>query len=40
MSADINVTDPRTLTWLRRHADEFGFVNDVPSENWHWTYRG
>ena len=39
LSADINVPDARTLAWLRRHADEYGFVNDVPSEPWHWTYR-
>ncbi len=26
--------------WLRDNASRFGFVNDVPSEPWHWTYRG
>jgi LAS superfamily LD-carboxypeptidase LdcB len=39
LSADIDVSDPRTLAWLRKHAARFGFVPDVPSENWHWTYR-
>jgi hypothetical protein len=39
LSADIDVRDPRTLTWLRRHAATYGFVNDVPSEAWHWTYK-
>src|SRR5436305_169380 len=39
LSADIDVSDPRTLAWLRKHAARFGFVADVPSENWHWTYR-
>jgi LAS superfamily LD-carboxypeptidase LdcB len=24
------------LPWLRAHASEFGFVNTVPSEPWHW----
>lgn len=38
LSADIDVRDPRTLNWLRHHAAAFGFVNDVPSESWHWTY--
>ncbi len=38
LSADIDVRDPRTLAWLRAHAGTYGFVNDVPSESWHWTY--
>jgi peptidoglycan hydrolase-like protein with peptidoglycan-binding domain len=39
LSADIEVTDPATLRWLRAHASTYGFVNDVPSEAWHWTWR-
>lgn len=39
LSADIDVRDARTLAWLRRHAGSYGFVNDVPSESWHWTYK-
>ena len=39
LSADIQVTDPATLRWLRAYADAYGFVNDVPSEAWHWTWR-
>jgi hypothetical protein len=27
------------LHWLRAHAGSYGFVNDVPSEAWHWTWR-
>jgi hypothetical protein len=27
------------ITWLRRHARRYGFVNDVPSEVWHYTYQ-
>jgi hypothetical protein len=38
ISADINVTDDRVLNWLRSHAHEFGFVNNVSREPWHWTY--
>jgi LAS superfamily LD-carboxypeptidase LdcB len=39
LSADIQVTDPTTLHWLRAHAGTYGFVDDVPSEAWHWTWR-
>jgi zinc D-Ala-D-Ala carboxypeptidase len=39
LSADIRVTDPATLRWLRANAARYGFVNDVPSEAWHWTWR-
>jgi hypothetical protein len=39
LSADLDVTDPHTLRWLRANADRFGFFADVPGEPWHWTYR-
>jgi hypothetical protein len=39
ISVDIAVPDQRTYQWLVKHADEYGFVNDVPSEKWHWTYQ-
>lgn len=39
LSADIQVTDPATLRWLRAHATTYRFVNDAPSEAWHWTWR-
>jgi hypothetical protein len=39
LSADIDVTSPTTLAWLRHNAGTFGFVNDVPGEPWHWTYQ-
>jgi peptidoglycan hydrolase-like protein with peptidoglycan-binding domain len=39
LSADIQLTDPATLRWLRAHAGTYGFINDVPSEAWHWTWR-
>lgn len=28
-----------TLQWLQKNAGKYGFVNDVPSENWHYTYQ-
>lgn len=27
------------LAWLREHAADYGFVNDVASEPWHWSFR-
>lgn len=39
LSVDIKNVDQRTYRWLVKHAHEYGFVNDVPSENWHWTYK-
>jgi LAS superfamily LD-carboxypeptidase LdcB len=39
LSADLHVTDPATLRWLRAHAGTYGFVNDVPTEAWRWTWR-
>jgi hypothetical protein len=39
LSADISVANPKVLAWLHANAAKYGFVNDVPSEPWHWTYR-
>lgn len=39
LSVDLH-TDPETSAWLRTNAGRFGFVEDVPREPWHWTYRG
>lgn len=25
--------------WMTNNAKQFGFVNDVASEYWHWTYK-
>jgi hypothetical protein len=38
LSVDVDAT-PKALAWLRQHGREFGFVEDVPREPWHWTYR-
>jgi|APLak6261678615_1056124.scaffolds.fasta_scaffold05450_1 peptidoglycan hydrolase-like protein with peptidoglycan-binding domain len=29
-----------TYKWLARHGRQYGFVNDVRGEPWHWTFRG
>lgn len=38
LSVDIDV-EPRTQQWLRSHAAEYGFAEDVAREPWHYTYR-
>ena len=32
--------DAKAQAWLRANAGRYGFVEDVPREPWHWTYRG
>lgn len=31
--------DNDALIWMRKNAWRYGFVEDVPREPWHWTYR-
>jgi LAS superfamily LD-carboxypeptidase LdcB len=38
IAVDLDV-DARSLRWLRANAKRFGFVEDVPREPWHWTFR-
>lgn len=30
--------DPAAQRWIRAHGKEYGFVEDVPREPWHWHY--
>ena len=30
----------KTYKWLARFGRQYGFVNDVRGEPWHWTFRG
>lgn len=39
LSVDVDASG-EALAWLRQHGREFGFVEDVPREPWHWTYMG
>lgn len=41
LSADIGVGSysSRAYKWLARNARQYGFVNDVRGEPWHWTYK-
>jgi uncharacterized protein (TIGR03382 family) len=32
--------DVSTSSWLANNGTKFGFVRTVPSEAWHWEYRG
>ena len=31
--------DAEGLEWMRQNGWRYGFVEDVPREPWHWTYR-
>lgn len=31
--------NPKAQAWMRENGWRFGFVEDVPREPWHWTYR-
>ncbi|WP_432534383.1 M15 family metallopeptidase [Kineococcus arenarius] len=39
LSLDLDL-DGEALTWMRAHAEEFGFSENVPRESWHWTFTG
>lgn len=39
VAVDFTGLTSRALTWVRNNARSYGFVNDVPSENWHYTYQ-
>ena len=38
LSVDLELDD-RAQVWMRENGWRFGFVEDVPREPWHWTYR-
>ena len=39
VAVDADVTAPATLDWMRNNAWQFGFVEAVPREPWHWEFR-
>jgi D-alanyl-D-alanine carboxypeptidase len=39
LAVDADVTDQRTLDWMRANAYRFGYVEAVPREPWHWEFR-
>lgn len=38
IATDLDLDAP-ALAWMRSNAWRYGFVEDVPREPWHWTYR-
>ncbi len=38
MALDLDL-DSEAQAWMRANGPRFGFVEDVPREPWHWTYR-
>lgn len=38
MALDLKL-DAKAQAWMRANAPTFGFVEDVPREPWHWTYK-
>jgi hypothetical protein len=39
LAVDADVSSPQTLDWMRANAWQFGFVEAVPREPWHWEFR-
>lgn len=39
LAVDLDL-DARAQAWMREHGGRYGFVEDVPREPWHWTFRG
>ncbi len=40
VALDISTRNARVYTWLKNNARRWGYVRTVPSEPWHWEYRG
>jgi len=38
VATDLDLDGP-AVEWMRTNAWRYGFVEDVPREPWHWTYR-
>ena len=38
VATDLDMDGP-ALQWMRSNGWRYGFVEDVPREPWHWTYR-
>ena len=39
-AVDLETRSPQVRKWLKRHAEDFGFLRTVPSERWHFEYWG
>jgi D-alanyl-D-alanine carboxypeptidase len=38
LSLDLDL-DAKAQAWMRANAGRFGYVEDVPREPWHWTFK-
>jgi LAS superfamily LD-carboxypeptidase LdcB len=38
MATDLDL-NAKALSWMRQNGEKYGFVNNVPRENWHWAYK-
>jgi D-alanyl-D-alanine carboxypeptidase len=38
MAADLDL-NAKALSWMKQHGADYGFVNNVPRESWHWAYQ-
>jgi D-alanyl-D-alanine carboxypeptidase len=38
MATDLDLNS-KALDWMRKNADKYGFVENVPRESWHWAYK-
>ncbi|WP_062382435.1 M15 family metallopeptidase [Demequina iriomotensis] len=38
LAADLSL-DSTALAWMREHAADYGFVEAVPRESWHWEFQ-
>ncbi len=39
LALDLDTDQGGALAWMKQHGHEFGFVEAVPREPWHWEYR-
>ena len=38
MATDLDL-NAKALNWMREHAKDYGFTENVPRESWHWAFR-
>ncbi len=38
MATDLELNSS-AQSWMKQHASDYGFVNNVPRESWHWAYK-
>ncbi|GID32994.1 M15 family metallopeptidase [Paractinoplanes brasiliensis] len=38
MATDLDLNS-KAQAWMRKNADKYGFVENVPREPWHWAYK-